>query len=589
MRVTDPESGEVVWLGGVADAMKYVSPEIAKAVPVIQTVVGPSTDLFEISKGVNGSAARYGLFGSANDLDILAQLIIKVQSGDVEQLFDPRSTATQKVAQYLKGHVEKVLQENPSYRFIELKAGEYLDPETNEIQGIKWWLEDLRRGYKTVIEAKGTRRVSLAQAIAEPARIKIDWAIPSPLDRLNEFDYTEVTTIYTLGMKVGNNQARLRISDLPGMNESLLIKATSINVSLEDLVKSIELSIGESPTTLEHVHQGLIKTIEKYSGIDRLKVLKRLSALLGFWEGPLDFSLATGESIRPNELLSQVYEVLSKERIRTLSRIRSRADVRAVAKAHGVSLGTTDEQWLTAIRRDYPELKSANFEDLDRELADLVERELTVEFAKYPAVPQYIEFVRKRAPYVVGRELSANPVFLTLKPDAKFRAELAKKIAVWKEKYPLLKFTDPDDAHMTLHFAGRMSEPAMDAWIGHARARFSSLPEIADGGFHIMGARNNVIAIKFPVRSDLSDAIKNLRLFGTSVGANPEKRFLEFTPHITVATIADGGEAARSQVRRFVSEVAGTLSNARFDAVEIWTNQPKTEGVEAGRRYLKLR
>ncbi|NDD93417.1 hypothetical protein EBZ37_15220, partial [bacterium] len=276
MQLSNENLDEAVWAGGVATAMKHVGPEVAVSKPVIDRVVGPPTADFDIAVGLNGSAARYALFGSANDLDILAQLMVKVQSGSTEQLFNSRSKPIQMITRYLQEHVEQVLAQNPTYRFIELKAGEFLDPATGEKAGIKWWIDDFRRGYKIVHEPTGPRRVTLAQAIAEPARIKIDWAVPSPLDPLNAHDYTEVTVIYILGMKSGNNQPRLRISDVPGANESLVVKATGINLSKEDLAKSIELSMGENPVSLEHVHQGLVKTIEKYADHDRLKVLKRL-------------------------------------------------------------------------------------------------------------------------------------------------------------------------------------------------------------------------------------------------------------------------------------------------------------------------
>jgi hypothetical protein len=182
MELANDDSMHPVWAGGIASAMQHVGPEVAASKPVIDRVVGPPTGEFDIAVGLNGSAARYALFGSANDLDILVQLVIKVKNGSANQLFDAHGAPVQKITRYLQDHVEQVLRENPSYRFIELKAGEFIDPQTGEKAGIKWWLRDLRRGYKIVHEAGGPRRVTLSQAISEPARIKIDWAVPSPLD-----------------------------------------------------------------------------------------------------------------------------------------------------------------------------------------------------------------------------------------------------------------------------------------------------------------------------------------------------------------------------------------------------------------------
>ncbi len=592
MELNPEDPTQAVWAGGIASAMKHVGPEVAASKPVIDRVVGPSTATFDLAVGLNGSAARYALFGSANDLDILAQLVIKVKSGTANDLFDAYSKPVQMITRYLQEHVEHVLRENPSYRFIELKAGEYIDPETGEKAGIKWWLEDFRRGYKVVHEPKGPRRVTLSQAIAEPARIKIDWAVPSPLDALNSHDYTEVTTIYILGMKVGNNQPRLRISDVPGANESLVVKATGINLSKEDLRKSIELSVGENPVTLEHVHQGLIKTIEKYADHDRLKVLKRVFALLSFWENPVDFKILTGIPVDSKEILSQVQEVLGLEKIRVYSRIRSRADVRVIAREHGVSLGSSDEEWINAVRKDF-QLSSTTLEGIDEEVKALIEQELSAAFRKYPHIPEYIDFVRARAPYVVGHELSESPVFMALKPDQKFLSILAKRIEGWKKKYPALDFVDPSDAHMTLHFSGRMSDPALDAWIAETKKFEGQVPSASGGGLYIMGRQNQVIAMKFPSSPGFSDLAKSMRSFSTKVGGTPEKTYLDFTPHITLAAIrGKDSPAVQAQVRQFLAEQTGVLSEVSFEGFEIWTRKSGSvvnDPVPSKGKYRRLR
>ncbi len=592
MELNPEDPTQAVWAGGVATAMRHVGPEVAAAKPVIDRVVGPSTETFDIAVGLNGSAARYALFGSANDLDILAQLVLKVKSGSTNELFDAHSKPVQMVTRYLQEHVEQVLKENPTYRFIELKAGEYMDPETGEKAGIKWWLEDFRRGYKVVREPTGPRRVTLAQVIAEPARIKIDWAVPSPLDSLNAYDYTEVTTIYILGMKVGNNQPRLRISDVPGANESLVVKATGINLSKEDLRKSIELSVGENPVTLEHVHQGLIKTIEKYADLDRLKVLKRVFALLSFWENPVDFKLITGIPVSSEEVMRQVQDILALPRVREYSRIRSRADVRIIAREHGVELGSRDEDWIREVKKDF-HLQANTLEAIEDEVRGLLEQELTVAFQRYPHIPEYIEFVRARAPYVVGHELSRNGVFLALKPDERFRTILSKRIEGWKKKYPALDFVEPSDAHMTIHFSGRMSDPALDAWISEAKKNSSRIPNASQGGLHIMGKQNQVIAMKFPSSPEFSALAKSMRAFSTKVGGTPEKTYLEFTPHITIASIkGKDSPAVQAQVRQFLSESTGTLSDASFEGFEIWTRGAGGSGVAEPApkgKYSKLR
>ena len=592
MELNPEDPTQPVWAGGIATAMKHVGPEVAASKPVIDRVVGPSTETFDIAVGLNGSAARYALFGSANDLDILAQLVLKVKSGSTNELFDAHSKPVQMITKYLQEHVEQVLKENPSYRFIELKAGEYIEPETGEKAGIKWWLDDFRRGYKVVREPQGARRVTLAQAIAEPARIKIDWAVPSPLDSLNAYDYTEVTTIYILGMRVGNNQPRLRISDVPGANESLVVKATGINLSKEDLKKSIELSVGENPVTLEHVHQGLIKTIEKYADEDRMKVLKRVFALLSFWENPVDFKVMTGIPVEASEVLRQVQEVLGLVKIRAYSRIRSRADVRMIAREHGVELGSQDADWIRAVKEDY-QLKANTIEAIDEEVKGLIEQELTIAFQKYPHIPEYIDFVRARAPFVVGQELSRHGVFLALKPDQRFLSILSKRIEGWKKKYPALEFVDPVDSHMTIHFSGRMSDPALDAWISEAKKSSSMLPSATKGGLYIMGRQNHLIAIKFPGSPEFSGLAKSMRAFSTKVGGTPEKTYLEFTPHITIAAIkGKDSPEVQAQVRQFLAESTGALSEVSFEGFEVWTRNSRAgdaDAISSQGKYLKVR
>jgi 2'-5' RNA ligase len=242
------------------------------------------------------------------------------------------------------------------------------------------------------------------------------------------------------------------------------------------------------------------------------------------------------------------------------------------------------------VKRDFG-LTSETIEALDEEVKALIEAQLSQAYLKYPHVSEYIEFVRQRAPYVVGQELTQKPVFMVLKPDSRFRSVLARRVKVWKEKYPALQFTDPADSHMTLHYSGRMSETALDAWVKEARGSAGSIPEAQQGGIYIMGRQNQVIALKFSPSVEFSTLAKTMRAFATRVGGVPEKTFLEFTPHITLATIKDKGSVeTQAQVRRFMAEVTGALSMVSFDDFEIWTQKGEQATAPATpSKYLKIR
>ena len=102
-----------------------------------------------------------------------------------------------------------------------------------------------------------------------------------------------------------------------------------------------------------------------------------------------------------------------------------------------------------------------------------------------------------------------------------------------------------------------------------------------------MGKKNQMVALRFNRTSTLNEMAKTLRAQAAAVGAVPEKTFLDFTPHISVARIKNRSPEAQKQLNAFLTENVGALSNVDFNGFEIWT-RPSTQ-VNGDLEYKKVR
>ncbi|MBI3558300.1 MAG: hypothetical protein HY074_18690 [Deltaproteobacteria bacterium] len=574
--------GGRVWLVGTELAMGQVDPKAAVVRDRLSALTGQSTDAVLIASALTGSLARLKVSKVANDLDFESLMIAHVKEGNAENLHNPESAETRSLASFFQAHVEQVLREHADYRFIELKAGEYIDAATGETKGIKWWLEDVRRGYKEVVEPSGQRTVNLAEVFAEDARVKADWAVPGLPDSPVAGSYTEASVLYRLGIKVGNNQVRLRVSR-NGHDESLPVRATTVALDPEDMSLLLEASQAAPGVPLEQIHQMVLISMKKYQKIDHLKIIKRVFSLLQFWDEVDDYNILHGTHFTQDVLSEAFLSVMHDPEIMLLGQLKAQAELLQVVAEHGLELpNKAAEAWIAKVRDRY----DIRFRKLDRIIETITRRIDKALAAKLEALPQlndYVHFVAGKIPFMEGA-LTEKPVFLTLQPQAEFRAKLARAVEGWKTKFPNLRFSDPNDAHMTIQFLGRMTPTGIGALMADVKGTGEGW-SFEGGGAHIMGRNSNLIALAYNPSAQVATTVNIARAKASSFGARPEKRFRIFVPHITLASFDVSSPASRAEAQQFLQEATSQLETVQLHGFEVWTRNEAGDERPAYRPY----
>ena len=567
--------GGRVWLVGTELAMGNVDPKAAIVRDRLRALTGQSTDTVIVASAITGSLARLKTSKVANDIDIESLMVAHVKEGNADNLHNPESAETRSLVAYFQGHVEQVLREHPDYRFIEMKAGEYTDPASNEVKGIKWWLEDVRRGFKVVTEAKGTRTVRLVDAFAEDARVKADWAVPGLPDSPVLGSYSEASVLYRLGIKVGNNQVRLRVSR-NGFDESLPVRATTVALDPDDMSMLLEASQGMSGVPLEQIHQTIVHSIKKYQKGDHLKIIKRVFSLLQFWDEIEDFNILRGTHHTQEGLSTDFLKILNDPQIMELGQLKAQAELLQVLEEHGVDLpNNAADNWVAKVRDRY----DIRFKKLDRIIETIskrIDKLLASRLEAFPQINDYVHFVAGKIPYMEGT-LTEKPVFLTLQPQAAFRAKLAQAIVAWRAKFPNLRFNNPNDAHMTIQFLGRMTPTGIGAVLAGVKGTGEGW-NFEGGGAHIMGRNSNLIALTYEPNVEVAATVNQARAKASSFGARPEKRFRIYVPHITLASFDIGSPASRAEAQLFLQEVTSQLDTVAMHGMDVWTRAEEEPG-----------
>jgi len=562
-KVKTPEG--FVYVIGTDLAMKNVDPGIAGIHGIVETISGASKGDVVIARGVAGSFARLKVAKVANDLDGEAALILKVREGNIANLNNPASTEIKKIVAHFKEHVETVLQNHPDYIFIELKAGEFLEPVTKEVKGIKWWLDDVRKGYKTIIDASGTRTVTLEQVFADNARIKVDWAIPAPVKGPVDGAYTEASMLYRLGMKVDDSQPGLR----PGSKEVLPIRSTTVTLGIEDMSILLEASRGAETLPIEIIHQSFMGSIKKMQHGDHLKILKRVYALLQFWEVVGDYNILFKARLTVKKLNRDILAILQDPVVLEFGQLRAQAELLNILKGHNITKAETlAKTWTETVSRKYGIKKTGTDEMLaaiETRLNSIIAGKLTHK----PHVRSYVNYVLERIPYAKG-EMSKTPLFVAMKPKEQFIASLKTMLDKWKIKYPHLKFISPDDAHMTTHFTGRLSDTGASALKSQIRGQGEGWT-FSNGGFHIFGRNNDLVALVFDAAPAQARTVSVIKAQAGRFGARPEKTFRHFTPHLTLASFDKSSDMARAEARQFLAENAETLKTIQMNGMDLYS------------------
>lgn len=586
---TIPSPDGDIFVMGFDRALPFVGVNVASVKRTMDALTLPNGrdthPKIILGRALTGSLARYALLQSAGDLDLEAVLLVRSTSSDLARLHQPRSQEIRELVTYVQESIESVLKAHPEFRFIELKAGEYKDPTTGETKGVKWWLSDIRRGYKFVndFDPSGKprrRRLSLAQAFAEDARIKADWAIPSIHENSLPGAYMEASILYRMGVKVGNNQPRLRLSE-GGMTESLPLRITTITLDPQDMWILSEVSQAAPRLHLEDVHARMMEALEKYQTKEPLKVFKRAYGLLQFWESIDDYNRLAKvrgvDTLDAQTLNDEFLSVIRDEELRTISEIRSQAELLVVLDEHQIDLPARSI-FLESVRSRFGLAPDADAHAVVGALGARINQRLALLLESNVQASRFMAYILERLPAFKG-PLTSESVFLAQKPNAAFLARYAKRLNEWKKRYPALEFVEPEDLHMTIKFMGRMPEPGVRALAEHTQGAGEGW-KFVEGGARIFGRNHSLVALEFKKDASLSETVDRIRGEAVLFGARPENDFPEFTPHLTLARIRDHDHGdGVTQASLFLQENLTELQDVVLEAMQIWTRNPKGRTV----------
>ena len=232
------------WFTGASTAMKHVDPRAGQLHSVIHALTGRSTSDIIVTNTISGSWARLGQMKAASDLDIETGYIVWQDRGSMDSLFDPDSAEIKKLVAFFRNHLEQVRKERRELGLVpQAEGGESRDPTTGLMKGIKWRLEDVLCG-----SLKSPRPKALA--LSRWRRLSPPTPVSKWTGRCPTLPLMEPTprvmwkrVIIRLGMKVGNNEARLRVSEIE-YGELPLARRTTIALSPVDMSLANEVSAG---------------------------------------------------------------------------------------------------------------------------------------------------------------------------------------------------------------------------------------------------------------------------------------------------------------------------------------------------------
>jgi 2'-5' RNA ligase len=512
---------------GSSSILKKVNSSVLKAEQILNILGGESTNEVKVAASLFGSVAQPKSLMGFSDVDIETILVVQTQPGRGENLNSSRSPEIKLLTQYFKNHIETVIKENPNFIFIELKAGEFINPVDNEVHGIKWNLSEIRQGSKIVYEKNNLRTVTLEEAFTENARIKADWAIPSIQNKSPLGAYQEASVVYRLGIQVGRNQPRLKplfYGDVVPFRETVI----AFDPDEINLIEATSKGVKSPP--VEEIHRKFIESLSKLPDPFLHKLLKRLYVLLQFWESPEFTSLALGRKLTHSQIESEIIEILRNPNVVHLAQLKSQGQLFQVLEEHKIMIPNQSlETWLS----NFPDTNNLDLvvkkldQQLNQKISGLLENKSDLKL--------YLKVIKDRIALSL-KKLEPQPVFISLIPHANWLHNYELNLPRWKKDYPQLEFEEPQNLHMTLYFLGLMTPLAIDK-IKSLIPLPSKKWTFREGGVHVFGQQNDALVVLF---NEVNRSIADLHLLRSqvvSMGARPTTDYVKFRPHITIAKL----------------------------------------------------
>jgi hypothetical protein len=531
------------WVYGSKNALEDVTDDVLRVRALKQNLAGDGVPGIRTATSVTGSVNRTGVLKIFGDVDFEHLLVSRVAAGRAQALSDPKSPELARVVNYFRDSVERVVHEHPDYRFVELKAGEYKDPESGEYKGIKWTLDDIRNGSKTVNDGGTLRTVTLQEAFATNARIKADWAVPSVLANATPGAYQEATMLYRLGVQVGENGVRLR--PVPGGNkEALPFRHVSVALDPEEALMKIEASHGESGMPIEEIHHDMLQFTPDDLKSNLFKFTKRAYAFLKFWPDLEGFRYLTGSRATQKKLADEMAEILTDPSILHFAQMRAEAKEFQLLHEYKISIPhESDQNWLA----QFP--AGSSIDSVVKETEAGLQSRIESLFEQHPRVKAYVDYQISRIPYAQG-PLSAENYGLHFDVDPLWKSGLSKRIDEWKQKYPDLEFVDPSKMQIEFSKLGRLTQ-----------ASRSHIAEAAEGLEPFSAARGGIqlssdhkgLELRYSIPVRMHSGLEKLNLNSINLGAKPDSTVGYSIIRIPLAVVKDYNDpAANDKLSHFL-------------------------------------
>lgn len=164
------------------------------------------------------------------------------------------------------------------------------------------------------------------------------------------------------------------------------------------------------------------------------------------------------------------------------------------------------------------------------------------------------------------------------KTTAPLRAELGASV----------RWTPPENIHLTLKFLGNISPAQVDSLTSMLRVQADSIPafevEVGKLGSFPDAKRARVLWVGLHAPAELAALLRGIESACARLGFEPEKR--GFSPHLTVARVKQGVSSADAQkVRRALEATKiDSLGAVRVDSAHLYKSDLKRDGAV----YTKL-
>lgn len=128
-------------------------------------------------------------------------------------------------------------------------------------------------------------------------------------------------------------------------------------------------------------------------------------------------------------------------------------------------------------------------------------------------------------------------IFIAINLDDKTKKFIDGKLTVWKNSLPL-KWTNPDNYHLTLHFIGYIDDEELERLIGRLKQRLEGISMFDVSLINIEWGPTGKKPKMLWLCGAINEELVNLRQTVESAVADFDVESKDFKPHLTLGRIA---------------------------------------------------